>query len=231
MSSDCVRKLCLDFALGFLIVCPNVLAGPLQENFSTTLQLNLEQPANWGNLRSAGLSALPSSLDARDVFAGSDRADFFANIFDSGERFSDEVADTGQAPFQTLSLKNQNMTLSGSGNMVLNLQDFVLAGGILTLQGTAETKFTFNVLDAFSLVHSAKIVLSGGLLATNVVFNVIGRGNAVSLRQQSTLTGMIMAPKRQVSLRGDSTVIGQVTAKRINLSGGSIITPPPIVSP
>ena len=132
---------------------------------------------------------------------------------------------------ETLSLKNEDMTMTGSGTVVLRLDDFVLVGGTLTLQGTAETKFVIKVRDTFSLSHSAQIVLAGGLQCANVVFHVIGRGDYVSVRQQSTLAGIIEAPQRWVSISGKSTVIGQVTTKWAKLSGDSVIIPPPIVSP
>src|SRR6266478_1868905 len=46
---------------------------------------------------------------------------------------------------------NQNVTLSGSGHIVLNLQDFVMTGGTFTLQGTGVTSYIINVTRNFSL--------------------------------------------------------------------------------
>jgi hypothetical protein len=110
----------------------------------------------------------------------------------------------------------------------MKLEDFVLSGGTLTLEGTAETKLTINVRGSFSLADSGKIVLAGGLQPANVVFHIIGRGQNISLCQQSTLAGIIKAPQRWVWIRGKSTVIGQVDAKWIKLSGDGSIIPPPV---
>jgi hypothetical protein len=128
-------------------------------------------------------------------------------------------------------LRNQSLTLTFSENTVLNLTNFVLKNGILTLEGTTGTMVTINVQNRFSLFNSSQIILSGGLQASDVVFNVLGRGYDVRIRRRSTLTGTLQAPHRDVEMQNHSIVYGYVTAKRIFLRGGSQIIPPPIVSP
>src|SRR6266576_892653 len=78
---------------------------------------------------------------------------------------------------------NKDVTLTGSGHIVLTLQDFVMTGGTFTLSGTAMTSYIINVNRNFSLSGNAKIELGGQLTASHVLFNIIGTGNAVTMQQ------------------------------------------------
>ncbi|MBC8095077.1 MAG: hypothetical protein H7Y43_04625 [Akkermansiaceae bacterium] len=131
-----------------------------------------------------------------------------------------------------------NLTINGTVNnplnnpIVLKLSDFILnegGGTQLTLVGTAMTKFIINVTGQFSLSGSADVLLSGGLLAGNVIFNSTGSGGA-GLGGASTLKGILIAKNGTASLSGASTITGQVIGKTIALSGGSKIKKP-VVSP
>lgn len=113
---------------------------------------------------------------------------------------------------------NQSVTLTGTGKIVLNLQDFVMTGGTFTLSGTATTTYIINVARNFSL-DNARIVLSGGLMASHVLFNVRGAGSQVSLNQGTSMQGILLATKRKVSLAGGK-VFGRVIAEQLALSGG-----------
>lgn len=127
---------------------------------------------------------------------------------------------------------NINLTINGTGAanplnqpIVLKLSDFVLneAGGTqLTLVGTATTKFIIDVSGQFSLANSSDIILSGGLLASNVIFNARATSGA-GLGGGSTLKGILVANKGVASLSGASIVTGQVIGKSIALSGASKI--------
>jgi len=117
----------------------------------------------------------------------------------------------------------QSITLSGTGKVVLNLQDFVMTGGTFTLNGTAMTTFIINVNRNFSLNNSS-VVLSGGLMASHVLFNVKGTGNQVSLNQGTSLSGILLATSRKISLSGGK-VYGKVIAEQIAItSGGQVIS-------
>ena len=125
-----------------------------------------------------------------------------------------------------------NLTIDGTGTsnplnepIVLKLTDFVLnevGGTQLTLVGTAMTKFIINVTGAFSLANSADIILSGGLLASNVIFNTRGTSGA-GLSGGSTLQGLLVAKNGTASLAGGSKVTGMVIGKAVSLTGGSKI--------
>ena len=119
----------------------------------------------------------------------------------------------------------KNMTITGSGCVVLKLTDFAMSGGTFTLQGTAGTSFIINVSRQFSLSGPSKIVLGTGILSQDVLFNIRGTGT-VSLSGNAKLDGILLATNRSVSILGNATVRGEVIANSVNISGnGSVVTP------
>ena len=120
-----------------------------------------------------------------------------------------------------------SMTVADSnpfgGKIVLNLQDFVRTNGTFTLQGTAMTTYIINVSRNFSLNNSS-VILSGGLLASHVLFNVTGTGGQVSLNQGTQMSGTLLAMGRKVDLSGGK-VFGRVLADQVVItSGGQVIS-------
>lgn len=121
---------------------------------------------------------------------------------------------------------SQSMTITGgpSQKIVLRLTDFIMTSGTFTLSGTATTSFIINITKSFSL-NNASIVLSGGVLAQNVLFNIRGSGGQVSLNQGTQLPGILLALNRKVDLSGGH-VTGKVIADQVVItSGGSVVTP------
>lgn len=126
---------------------------------------------------------------------------------------------------------NQSLTLNGNGLVVLKLSDFELSGNAaLTLKGTANTTFVFNVKEDFSLSGNSKIKLTGGLTWDNVLFNVRG-GGLVSLSGNSQLEGILLATQRSVDVSGNAQVRGQIIASNVSISGNAVVSRPPTVSP
>jgi len=118
---------------------------------------------------------------------------------------------------------NQNVTLTGTGHIVLTLQDFVMTGGTFTLSGNAMTSYVINVTRNFSL-NNAKIELSGQLMASHVLFNIIGKGQDVSMQQGTSMHGILLATQRKVNLSGGK-VFGRVIADQLALtSGGQVVS-------
>jgi hypothetical protein len=163
------------------------------------------------------------------------------NIADNAERTwpFDDASDlffsglpSAQDPSpKTIRLDHRNLTLTVWGNSPLSLTSLIIRHGTLTLQGTAGTAFIINIRNQFSLSHSAKIVLSGGLTPEDVVFNVLGSGSDLVIRGQSELIGTLHAVYRIVRTTGRSVVIGDVIASEIKLSRGGNVIEPPVVSP
>ncbi|MGB8169919.1 MAG: hypothetical protein WCF18_20620 [Chthoniobacteraceae bacterium] len=127
-----------------------------------------------------------------------------------------------------------NLVINGTVNnplnnpIVLKLTDFNLSdlnggtGTQLTLVGTAATKFIIDVSGQFGLGNSADIILSGGLLASNVIFNARSTTGA-SLTGASTLSGIVVANNGAFTASGASIVSGMVVGKSIALSSSSKI--------
>ena len=126
---------------------------------------------------------------------------------------------------------NQSLTLTGSGVVVLKLDDFRLAGNAaLTLEGDANTTFIINVTDKFTMGGNSRVELSGGVTWENVLFNIRGNGEA-TLSKNAQLEGLILSKKRTIELSGNSQVRGEVIAGAIKMSGASVIGQIPVVSP
>jgi hypothetical protein len=192
---------------------------------ATAVALFLAGPAS----AKATFWSLPDPGFQSQRTTSSDLADFPQQgwNFSTSQAFSNY----GGVPWARLKLDNQDMTLTGSGDTILNLRSLVLNGGTLTLEGTAGTAFVINVRKKFSLDNGASIVLSGGLQATDIVFNVLGHGRPVTIDAWSSVIGTINASQRGVQITDQSSVIGAVNAKRVILASGGSIIPPPVVSP
>jgi cytoskeletal protein CcmA (bactofilin family) len=134
---------------------------------------------------------------------------------------------------------NRDFTAAGApgDNVVLKLGNFTLSGNsTFTLQGTASTTFIINVTKQFALSGNAKIVLTGGVQWSNVLFNICGKDSAVGLSGNSSFAGMLVANRRMVQLSGHASVTGEVVANRVVFSnagfnGNASVNHPPIVSP
>jgi hypothetical protein len=189
----------------------------VEDAFGSTLEtLNLSNSST----RSGSL-AEPDVLTGPDVIDVNDASD----LSFSGPLFAPDGS------LKTIRLDHQNLTVTVWQNSTLSLTNLIIRHGTLTLQGTAGTAFIINIRNQFSLSRSAKIVLSGGLTPSDVVFDVLGRGSDIVIRGKSELTGTLQAVYRTAEITRNSVVTGDVIAREIKLSGGGNIIPPPVVSP
>ena len=91
---------------------------------------------------------------------------------------------------------------------------FSLNGGItlnnanLTLTGSSSDYFVFNIYGGFTLTGTSSIKLLGGLTSSNVLFNIIGPGSALTTQLGSTVRGTILSIGRSISF--DGVFIGQI---------------------
>jgi hypothetical protein len=130
-------------------------------------------------------------------------------------------------------LGNQAITITGAPGetVVLSLKNFILRdNSSFTLQGTATTTFVINVNKKFSLSGNSHIDLAG-LQWNQVLFNVVGTGQRVSLGGSSVFNGILMANDRTIKMKGDATVFGELIANRLKLRGSTRVLHPPVVSP
>jgi choice-of-anchor A domain-containing protein len=116
---------------------------------------------------------------------------------------------------------NQSITLAAGANtrVVLRLTDFVMSAGTFTLQGTATTTFLINIAGKFSL-SNAQIILAG-IPAANVLFNIHGQGQQLTLNN-SQLSGYLLALGRRVTVNG-TTIHGRLFADQVNINAGAHI--------
>ncbi len=120
----------------------------------------------------------------------------------------------------------QSQTITGvAGRNVLHLTELRMSGqGALTLSGPSEARFVINVSGRFDMSGSATIALTGGLSPVSVLFNVAGTGQDVSMSGPSRLSGILLAPQRDVSL-GPATLAGElISGGKVSLTGSARIT-------
>ena len=130
-------------------------------------------------------------------------------------------------------LGNHAITITGAPGetVVLSLKNFILRdNSSFTLQGTATTTFVINVNKKFSLSGNSHIDLAG-LQWNQVLFNVVGTGQRVSLGGSSVFNGILMANDRTIKMKGDATAFGELIANRFKLRGSTRVLHPPILSP
>jgi len=126
-----------------------------------------------------------------------------------------------------VNLSGGNITITGSGCVVLKLTNFVISGrGTFTLAGTAGTSYIINVSNQFSLSNSSQIILGTGIRPQDVLFNVRGTGSQVNLSGATQFNGILLATKRTVSISGSTQVRGEVIANSVIVSGQArVVTP------
>src|SRR5437762_13117558 len=129
-------------------------------------------------------------------------------------------------------LGNHALTITGAPGetVVLSLKNFILRdNSSFTLQGTATTTFVINVNKKFSLSGNSHIDLAG-VQWEQVLFNVVGAGQRVSLGGSSVFNGILMANDRTIKMKGNATVSGELIANRLKIRGSSRVIHPPILS-
>ena len=139
----------------------------------------------------------------------------------------------GLVPTASYGLLQNSTAISetNKGDYVFDLSGINLGGGsTLTLSAPAGSTFVLNVGSlllggAFNL-SSAQIILTGGLTADDVLWNVLGSGS-VNLAS-STVNGIVLALNRSVNVTGGE-VNGELVGGSISLSGGHVNGPPPVV--
>jgi hypothetical protein len=87
-----------------------------------------------------------------------------------------------------------------------------------------------NVTGAISFSGNANVMLVGGVLPQNVLWNAIGTGSSLSLTGNGSLAGTFLAPSRSASISGNGQLTGSVLAggngNGISLSGNGFVWKP-----
>ena len=137
--------------------------------------------------------------------------------------------------------KNQSRIFDNTafgGKYVMNLSSFVMGGGnnanggTLTLKGAAGSAFVLNISGAFNFGGQAKILLTGGLTVSDVLFNVTGSNSTFSISGDALFNGTLLAynssgAQRTLTITGHNTQInGELLANRILLQSGAHVKKP-----
>jgi hypothetical protein len=122
------------------------------------------------------------------------------------------------------------------GKYVMRLTDLVLGGGsTLTLNGASGSAFVINVSRNFSLSGASRIVLSGGLTPSDVLFNIRGNpsGAQLEITGNSLFNGTLLAynssggGQRTLAVNGHQTMTnGELIVNRLVLSSGAKVKHP-----
>jgi len=123
---------------------------------------------------------------------------------------------------------DSSMTVFGSGVYILS--SLSLGNNeVLTLSGNIGDSIVFNIADIFKL-NGAKIVLTGGLTESNILFNYTG-ASAVAFSAgatQSELHGIILALNAKVAL-SPGLVVGEIiSAYDISIVSGAVVQNAPL---
>jgi hypothetical protein len=142
------------------------------------------------------------------------------------------TATSGSPTNITSSFSVSNNTFGGK--YVMNLGNFTLNNATLTLNGASGSAFVINVSNNFSLDNGSKIVLSGGLTISDVLFNVRGPTGTFSIGGGSLFNGTLLAynstssVQRVLTVSGANTLVtGETIANKVVVSSGAKMTKPP----
>jgi hypothetical protein len=136
-----------------------------------------------------------------------------------------------------ISLSGGSMTFDNNpfgGKYVMKLTNFVLKNNAtLTLNGAAGSAFVINVSNNFSLTNASRILLTGGLTPSDVLFNVRGGSGTLQIVSGSLFQGTLLAynssssTQRALTVGGDDTETnGQLIANKIIVKNGAHVKKP-----
>ncbi|KAJ7667140.1 antifreeze protein [Mycena rosella] len=157
-----------------------------------------------------GFSLILDSTGCREIFAASyaipTPATLTVAVGDMGTAFNDA---TGRS-----SPNFTNLATGAIGGLVLvpglyKWTSAVTVGNNITISGTASDTWLFQVTGTLSVVANAKMVLTGGAVATNIVWVVTG---AVTAAAGSHLEGVVLG-KTSITLQTGATANSRLLAQ------------------
>jgi hypothetical protein len=146
----------------------------------------------------------------------------------SDARNASTAAAAKQGTNYTVTNSNQSIVESAVGNYVFNVTNLNLSGSdVLTISAPLGSSVIINISGQLNLSGTSSIVLSGGLTASSVLYNVLGTGNnAVILSGGTYAQGIILAPNGAATVSGGASsgyAADTIIATVITLSGGSVL--------
>ena len=140
------------------------------------------------------------------------------------------------SPTQTFANAITGGSITGSGgvNVINFLAGINMTNGDLTLSGTVDDVFIFNVYTKFVSSGGSSLLLSGGVTASNVLFNYLGASGAAFTGggHSDYWAGTLLAPNAKISIH-DRTFNGAfISSKDISITSNPVVNfvpfnPPP----
>jgi choice-of-anchor A domain-containing protein len=127
----------------------------------------------------------------------------------------------------SLNLSHNSLLLTATSTtpVVFNISTFSLSNGNLTLSGSANDEFVFNIYGGTMSISSASINLTGGLTPSDVIFNYVGTaGSGPAMAKGSSVSGIILASQQTVTI-ANSNVTGAVISNGLKVTNASIESP------
>ncbi len=140
----------------------------------------------------------------------------------------------------TINLKpNQSLTINGANvpgtvNVLSFTQVQMGPNSTLTFNAPAGSSFVLNVAGEAHPAPGAKVLVTGGISAGDVVFNFIGMKGNVQIEQNDTFSASILAFQRTVTIEQSAVVGGVIVADGGNLqlqNKVSVLDSAPSVAP
>jgi len=169
-------------------------------------------------------------------FSQSGPSRVFGDIVRGGALVDQAVADALAASDAAQSLDATDPTsvihhpttiFGDSGVNVLNLTDLVLTKGALTLNAPGDGAFVINVTGRFSLSGGSKILIDGGLMANNVLINIVGPGQQVAFNggtqggvPKAQICGTLIAAERDIALSPGQVNGRVIGGRKISITSG-----------
>ena len=133
-------------------------------------------------------------------------------------------------PTQTFPAKTASFTVNATApdgrNVILIDEVDLTAGGVLTINGGPLDTFVINIARKMSFTGNSDMALTGGIDASNIMFNLLPGSTSLDLTGNSaSYSGLFVAvqPGNRVTATGGGVVTGGVFANELSLSGGAQI--------
>jgi hypothetical protein len=92
---------------------------------------------------------------------------------------------------------------------VVNLSNFLLNNGTLTLSAPAGASFVINDSGNFNL-HKGNIEVAGGIGPLDVVYNITNANATVTTMVPTTAVGILLAPNNNINTMDSASFTGEV---------------------
>ncbi len=159
-----------------------------------------------------------------------------AAIIEADVAFATALTDPGTASMYGFTLETQYKTSGIFGNTTVSIGNAgayvfdvssvnLSSGSTLTIDAPKGANVLFDISGAF-LVSGGKIILTGGLQSSTVLFNLTGTSGGNGSVDNGTVQGNVLGAQRNVDVTGTSNVQGAVVAQQTQVAPTAVVTSP-----